>query len=465
VPARAAIGERRRPWRRVGVFTLFTGLAVALLTTVGAQLVQGYLGTLALVLAAVTVVPPAMGVFLQGVGALVRGSGPFVRYVVRSTAAARSHLGLPVAAMVLALGTTIGMATLVGSFRDSVAGWLAQVLPGDVFVSVPGGHDDRAQPFAPAIVLALRAVPGVAARTEYRRTVVSMRTAANANEHEVDVVGVLPTARWTRSFPLLQGDDARGRAAIANGDGAWISEPLAFRRGLQLGDELTIRGAEGPVTLPIAAIYRDYSNERGEAIVGAAWLQQHLQAPVTALSFEAANGVDAEPLAAALRAAAAAADEQAVSVRVQEELRSSSLQVFDRTFAITGVMRLLCLCVAFVGIYAAFAALQLERAGEVGLLRCLGARPRQIGFVVLGQTALLGLIAGLLALPLGVLLGHVLAHVINRVSFGWTLVTVSVPWRALGEVLVLAIVAATLAGLQPAWRFARMRPAEGLREA
>ncbi|MFN7588353.1 MAG: ABC transporter permease, partial [Planctomycetota bacterium] len=312
---------------------------------------------------------------------------------------------------------------------------------------------------------ALCAVPGVAARTEYRRTVVPMRTAANANEQEIDVVGVQPTRRWTASFPLLQGDDARGRAAIAAGDGAWISEPMAFRRGLRVGDVLTIRGSDGPVTLPIAAIYRDYSNERGEVIVGASWLQQHLRAPVTALSFEAAAGVDVEPLAATLRAAAATADTQAVSVRVQGELRSSSLQVFDRTFAITGVMRLLCLCVAFVGIYAAFAALQLERAGEIGLLRCLGARPRQIGLVVLGQTALLGLCAGLLALPLGVLLGHVLAHVINRVSFGWTLVTVSVPWSALGEVLVLAIVAATLAGLQPAWRFARMRPAEGLREA
>lgn len=478
VPARAASGERRRPWARIAVFTTFAALATALLSTVGTRLVQGYLGTLLLVLAAVVVVPPAMGVFLQGVGALVRGCGPFVRYVVRSTAAARPHLGLPVAAMVLALGTTIGMATLVGSFRDSVAGWLAQVLPGDVFASVPGGHDDRAQPFAPAIVAAMREVPGVAARTEYHRTVVPMRIAANASaqasanmqprpdeEIEVDVVGVRPTPRWSNSFPLLQGDDPRGRTAIANGDGAWISEPLAFRCGLQLGDLLTIRGTAGPARLPIAAIYRDYSNERGEAIVAASWLQQHVRAPVTALGFEATPGVDAEPLARALRAAAAAADEQAVSVRVQGELRSSSLQVFDRTFAITGVMRLLCLCVAFVGIYAAFAALQLERAGEIGLLRCLGARPRQIGFVVLAQTALLGLCAGLLALPLGVLLGHVLAHVINRVSFGWTLVTVSVPWSALGEVLVLAIVAATLAGVQPAWRFARMRPAEGLREA
>jgi putative ABC transport system permease protein len=121
--------------------------------------------------------------------------------------------------------------------------------------------------------------------------------------------------------------------------------------------------------------------------------------------------------------------------------------------------------VAFVGIYAAFAALQLERGREVGLLRCLGARPGQIALVVLGQTALLGGCAGLLALPLGAVLGHVLAHVINRVSFGWSLATVAMPPAAAVEAVGLAVGAAVLAGLQPAWRFARMRPAQALREA
>ena len=43
--------------------------------------------------------------------------GPFARYVARSTAAAREHLALPVAAMVLAVATTIGMAVLVTSFH------------------------------------------------------------------------------------------------------------------------------------------------------------------------------------------------------------------------------------------------------------------------------------------------------------------------------------------------------------
>lgn len=465
VPMRASADAPLRTWRTLLAIAAPAAVAVGLLATVGTNLVQGYLGTLALVVAAVVAVPPAMRGFLAVVGRLLAAAGPFVRYVVRSTAAARAHLALPVAAMVLALGTTIGMATLVGSFRDSVAGWLGQVLPGDVFVSVPGGHDERTQPFVPEVAAALRVVPGVQHRTEYHRTVLAIRGGCLVDDAEIDVVGVVPTARWSASFPLLQGDDARGRATIATGSGAWISEPLAFRLGLRVDDVLTVRGERGPVALPIEAIYRDYSNERGEVIVGATWLLQHVEAPVTALGFEAVDGTSPAELAVRLRAAAARAGDQAVQVHVQSDLRQSSLQVFDRTFAITGVMRLLCLCVAFVGIYAAFAALQLERGGEIGLLRCLGASPQRIGVVVLGQTALLGLCAGVLSLPLGALLGHVLAHVINQVSFGWTLVTVQVPWSALGEAMLLAVVAAVLAGLPPAWRFARMRPAEALREA
>jgi len=166
-----------------------------------------------------------------------------------------------------------------------------------------------------------------------------------------------------------------------------------------------------------------------------------------------------------VRARAAAAGDQAVMVSAQRDLRASSLQIFDRAFAITGVMRLLCLAVALIGIYAAFAAVQLERGAEIGLLRCLGAMPSRIGVVVIGQTALLGACAGVLAVPLGALLGHVLAHVINRVSFGWTLVDVAVPLRAVVDAMLLAVAAAVLAGLQPAWRFARMRPADALREA
>lgn len=464
VPARASAGTRRPAWQVLRWIVPPALASVVLLATVGDRLVQGYLGVLALVLAAVAAVPVLMGWLLAGCSWLLRPCGPFVRYVVRSTVAARDHLAMPVAAMVLAIATTIGLATLVGSFRDSVAGWLGQVLPGDVFVSVPGGVDERTQPIQPAIAAALQGTPGVVAATTYHRTVVGLRGGRLAHDEDIDLVGVAPSRAWTAAFPLLAASE-RGRDAVAAGTGAWMSEPLAFRSGLGVGDVLTVTLAAGPVQLPIAAVYRDYSNERGEVIVGADWLQARAEVPVTALGLEVGAGGDVAAVVAGVRARAAAAGDQAVTVRAQRELRDSSLAIFDRTFAITGVMRLLCLAVAFFGIYAAFAAVQLERGGEIGLLRCLGALPSRIGVVVLGQTALLGLIAGVLAVPLGAVLGHVLAHVINRVSFGWTLVEVAVPLSAVGEALLLAIGAAVLAGLQPAWRFARMRPAEALREA
>ena len=384
--------------------------------------------------------------------------------MVRVTAAARGHLAMPVAAMMLALAATIGLATLVGSFRDSVAGWLTQVLPADVYVSVPSGVDERAHAvLAPQVVAALRSSPAVAACSTYQRT--RLRLRGGQGEDEVEIVGLTPTPAVLKSFPFVAGDEVFGRERMVRGEGAWVSEPLAFRWGLGLGQTIAVATPAGPVEAPIVAVYRDYSNERGEVIVGASWMDRHLEAGVTAMALEAVPGVDVEALVGDLRQRAAGAAEQDVSIRSQRDLRGGSLDIFDRTFAITGVMRILCLVVAFFGIYSAFAALQLERGAEVGLLRALGARPLHIGGIVLGQTALLGLCAGLLALPVGALLGHLLAHVVNRVSFGWTLSSVAVPWSAVVETLVLAVVASVLAGVQPALRFARMRPADALREA
>jgi putative ABC transport system permease protein len=451
---------RHRGWR---IAIPAAALSYGLLITTGDRLAQAYVGILAMLVAAVALVPTAMEVGLNGLGRLVRCAGPFVRYVVRSTATAREHLALPVAAMVLALATTVGLATLVGSFRDSVTGWLAQVLPADAYASVPGGVDERVRAvLEPRVVETLRTAPELAGFSTYQRTRMSVR--GGHGEGEIDVCAMAPTGEVLRSFAFVGSDQRTGRDALPRGTGAWISESLAFRWGLAVGDVLVIATANGPVELPIAAVHRDYSNERGEVLVGAMWLDAHAHVGVTAIALQAAQGVDVEAWVQQLRARAANAAEQDVQIRSQNELRTSSIAIFDRTFAITGVMRLLCLLVAFFGIYAAFASLQLERGAEIGLLRCLGARPRQIGFVVLGQTALLGLCAGVLAIPVGALLGHLLAHVINRVSFGWSLAQVEVPSSAVAEVIVLAVVAALAAGVQPAFRFARMRPADALRE-
>ena len=84
-------------------------------------------------------------------------------------------------------------------------------------------------------------------------------------------------------------------------------------------------------------------------------------------------------------------------VRSNRALREASLAIFDRTFAVTRVLRFLIVLVAFVGVLSALMALALERVRELGLQRALGLTPGQVWGVVTAQTGLMGLMAGLLA--------------------------------------------------------------------
>jgi len=97
------------------------------------------------------------------------------------------------------------------------------------------------------------------------------------------------------------------------------------------------------------------------------------------------------------------------------------------------------------------------------MLRANGLTPRQLWGLVLSQTGLMGVTAGLPAIPVGVLLAMVLVFVINKRSFGWTLLF-RLDGGLFAQALLVAIAAALLAGLYPAWRMGRTSPALALRE-
>ena len=164
-----------------------------------------------------------------------------------------------------------------------------------------------------------------------------------------------------------------------------------------------------------------------------------------------------------LAARAVAEGRQQLVVRSNRSLRQASLDIFDQTFVVTNVLRLLAVLVAFVGVLSALMALQLERRRELAMLRAQGMTRREVARMVLAQTGLMGLWAGALALPLGLALAAVLVFVVNVRSFGWTLAFTVDPW-ILVQAVGLALVAALLAGAYPAWAMGRSDPALAMRE-
>ena len=114
-----------------------------------------------------------------------------------------------------------------------------------------------------------------------------------------------------------------------------------------------------------------------------------------------------------------------------------------------------------LGLIAALAAVQVERARTTARLRAVGVTPHEVIGLALGECLFTGLAAGLLALPIGVTLAAGLTHVINRRSFGWSMTLQIDAWQLVFTV-VLAAAAAVVAGFFPAWRASRRPLAEAL---
>ncbi|GHE13445.1 ABC transporter permease [Klenkia taihuensis] len=97
----------------------------------------------------------------------------------------------------------------------------------------------------------------------------------------------------------------------------------------------------------------------------------------------------------------------------------------------------------------------VERIGEIGLRRAVGATRRQIAGQFVAESVVIGLLGGLIGAAVGVL-----AVVGISVARGWS--PVVDPWTALGGTLLGAVLGLVAGGL-PARRAARVEPVETLR--
>lgn len=460
VLSRSAVEARLRRLvpRAAAAGVVFLLLSLLMLLLPSRSLVLSF-GALFAIIQGCALLAPLATVVLMDLPRLLLGRvfGTLGRMAARGAVASLSRTAVAVAALMVAVSVTVGVGTMVGSFRQTVVRWLETSLRADVYVAPPtpaSGNAERA--LEPALVERLIHAPGVEASSTYRGVTI------DTPEGPVRLVAIRIEPRVYAAFEFKEGRPEEVWPAFQQDGAVIISEPFAYHHRLHAGDSIRLRTDRGVRSFRIAGVFNDYGSDQGVVMLSRAAYEQFWDdRGISSLGLYARPGTDVDALVEELRRLAG--PDQEVVIRSNRALRQASLEVFDRTFLITGVLRLLAMLVAFIGVLTALMALQLERAREIGVLRALGLTPRQVWGLVIAQTGLLGLAAGLMALPTGTALALVLIYVVNRRSFGWTL-----EYRFLPDVLVqavaLAVVAAVLAGLYPAWQMARSSPALALRE-
>jgi hypothetical protein len=119
------------------------------------------------------------------------------------------------------------------------------------------------------------------------------------------------------------------------------------------------------------------------------------------------------------------------------------------------LLAIVSLVVGAIGIANVTLVTVMERTGEIGLRRAVGARRRHIAVQFLGESAVIGLVGGVIGASIGLII-----VVAVSASKEWT--PVLDPWMPLAAPLLGALVG-LVAGLYPAIRAARLEPVEALR--
>jgi putative ABC transport system permease protein len=129
--------------------------------------------------------------------------------------------------------------------------------------------------------------------------------------------------------------------------------------------------------------------------------------------------------------------------------------VIDRiTRFVTGVA-VIGLVVGAIGIANIMLVSVTERTREIGVMKAVGARNRDVMTLFLVEAGLLGAIGAVLALPLGVAVGYAATRYAD-VGFAF-----APAWTATAVAVGVAV--GVVAGLYPAWRAARVNPIDALR--
>ncbi|MFM4720321.1 FtsX-like permease family protein [Aeromonas bivalvium] len=410
------------PWQR-------RGLAIAILLLCALCLWQpetGLGGALFVaggwLLAMALILPDALRWLLER----LRARGPLTaRLGVAETLYHLDRTAIAVMALQLAIAAAIGIGVMVSSFRSSVEIWLGQRLAADLYVTAPKGVAGSRGALGEQTLDTILAGPEV--RAASRRAVFPARWQGQPIEWaQMDFIPELKAA-----YPLLAG------RWPATPDEVLASEPLTVRLGVKVGQRLEVTSEGGPRAFTVTGVYQDYGSDKGQilhAFEGGKVQSLALFSP------------DPEGLGDRLRGQFG----EQVNLLPAPAIHAAALKVFDQTFVVTELLKLLILGIAFVGIGSAFMVLGLARRGELQTLQSLGIGPRHCRRLLVWQGAGLGLLTALLALPVGYGLAWVLIEVVNPRAFGWRLAFEAAPLHA-----VTALLLAPVCGALASWYAAR----------
>lgn len=426
------------------------------------------LGATAMSLTSIPVV--ALGMVLVGVGAvrlvpyavrpLARRLGPMIarlspgggRIAVQHLVAERTRSAYTLALVMVVMAMAVSITAIFLSFNRSLESQLTAQFGDDLQITAASTLD-------PTFLDQLEQLEGVAGVTGLSNSAGSFTT--DAGTEDVFIEAIDPDTYFdVASYPFTNGDATSVLEAWGRGPAVIVPTATADRIGAEVGDALTMQTLEGPIDFEVAAT-ADLNNippgfvtslPDAHRLFGAVGIEE--------VFVRVAPDHTPEDVRTAIESGFG--DEATFIVTTASELKADTRAQIGAGINSFFVLLLLAGIVGTFGLANTMAVSVFKRYREIGVLRAIGARRRQIRAMAIIEALTLVTVALVLALPLGTLLSRPLLAT-TRAQLGDLTVHYETPWVIVPVLAAIGVAVAVLAAIWPAHRAAHLEIDSALR--
>jgi len=417
-----------------GAVLLGIGLTKPAIQLVGLAAVAIFLGVGML---APLVARPLSSVIGRPLAALLGTSGTLGR---RNSMRSPKRTAQTSAALMVGLALVSTFAVFGASLSGSATSSIDQAIRAD-YIATSGSGGGPPTAMSEAVVTTAAALPGVTATT-----------AVTAGQfllgHSVASVVGVTTEHLSQTINLRMAAGS-GEQALTDGD-LLIDTTTAETKHLAVGDTERVTFARtGPTTIRIGGIYEP-NVVFGSYLVGGAYFAAHFDNPLpAAVLISISGGTSAATHALVTRSLAAFPN---VKVQTRAEFTKSQQAQVNQILGIVYVLLALAVLIALIGIVNTLMLSVFERTHEIGLLRAVGMRRRQVRAMIRAEAVILSIFGAVIGVALGTGLGVALAAALKKQGIS----EIVVPWPSLIVFLVISGLLGLGAASWPARRAAKL---------
>ena len=389
--------------------------------------IGGYIAVALLLIGGIALMPRVTALMFGAANraaATRRRAGATTTLAMARLANAPGHAAIAMGGVLSSFALIVAMAIMVASFRVSVEDWLVHLLSADLYVRVaPNGDSGGLRPDEQTL---LAAVPGIEKAAFARTSHLTLDPA------RPDVARARTRNRRRRSG-RESADDRRVlpfSELRAGETPVWVSEAMVDLYGYRLGQRVPYRLATSVHVFVVAGVWRDYVRQSGAIQIRLADYRRsdrrherdrcRRDRPARRACRARDGGLRALPFGASL------------DLSQPGEIRTRTLVIFDRSFAVTYLLEAVAIVIGLFGVAATFSVQALARSREFGMLRHVGVTRRQILALLAAEGGLLTALGIAMGCVLGFAISLILVFVVNPQSFHWSM-SLHVPWTHAGD--------------------------------